>query len=96
MNYLNTTHIDTMQITAMRMKSMIMGKKLQRWLQSLSNDEKQFFLVDAGILFTQHGYLVNVLHNLADAHVGSLQAFAITISGNLALYNYFVALDLLL
>ena len=96
MNSLNTTYIDTINITAMRMKSMIMGKKLQRWLQTLSNDEKQFFYIDAGILFTQHGHIVNILHHLADAHVGSLQAFAIAISGNLVLYNYFVAIDLLL
>ena len=83
---MNTT---AMNIVGMRMKAMIMGTKLRDCIEILDNDELDFFYRDAGGLFTQYGVPANLLQRLVGADIGSLEAFAEAISGNMALYMYF-------
>jgi len=83
---MNATAIN---IVGMRMKAMIMGTKLRNFIETLDNDERDFFYTDAGNLFTQYGVAANLLQRLVGADIGSLEAFAGAISGNMALYMYF-------
>ena len=89
---MNATVANDYQIVGMRMKAMIMGTKLRDWLEGLDNDQLGFFYTDAGNLFTQYGVAANLLQRLVSADIGSLEAFAEAISGNMALYMYFAEL----
>lgn len=76
----------------MRMKAMVMGTKLRSWIKNLNIDEREFFYADAGGLFTQYGVTANLLQRLVSADIGSLEAFAGAVSGNMSLYVYFAEL----
>jgi hypothetical protein len=89
---MNATVANDYQIVGMRMKAMIMGTKLRDWLEGLDNDQLAFFYTDAGNLFTRYGLAANLLQRLVSADIGSLEAFAEAISGNMALYMYFAEL----
>lgn len=76
----------------MRIKAMMMGTKFVAWAQTLNNDELEFLYADAGNIFTHYGVAANLLQRLVSADIGSLEAFAVAISGNAALYMYFAEL----
>ena len=73
----------------MRIKAMVMGTKMASWIQILNNDERDFLYADAGNIFTHYGVAANLLQRLVSADIGSLEEFAVAISGNAALYMYF-------
>jgi hypothetical protein len=68
---------------------MAAGNKIRNWLNTLNNDERGVLYADAGDILTQHG-LPNLLQGLLN--VGGLEDFALGISANLTLYNYFISL----
>ena len=76
----------------MRIKAMMMGTKFAAWAQTLNNNELEFLYADAGNIFTHYGVAANLLQRLVSADIGSLEAFAVAISGNAALYMYFTEL----
>ena len=85
---MNVTAVNNAELAVTRMKAMVLGTKLQDWLNGLNNDEREFFYADAGILFTQYGIAANTLQNLV-GRVGGLQEFVVAISANLMLFSYF-------
>lgn len=89
---MNATAINNNIIAGLRMKSMIIGTKLVSWIQGLNNNEREFFYTDAGNLFTQYGLPANLLQSLVNADIGSLEDFALAISGNIGLYMFFTEL----
>jgi len=92
---MNVTAVNNAELAVMRMKAMVLGTKLQDWLNGLNNDEREFFYADAGILFTQYGIAANTLQNLV-GRVGGLQEFVNAISANLILFSYFSNIAMLI